>query len=381
MSHKIYTYPDNPRVHKAVIAAKYANVPVEVPAFKWPDDLHTKEFLAKNPLAKVPVLETPQGCIFESNAIMRYFGRKSTQLYGTDDYSAGLVDQWIDFSVNEIELPLNVWVFPILGWMDFHHDATEKAKQDVSKALNILNQHLMHHTYLVGEDVTLADIAVCMALLRGFNLVFDPKFRKPFQAVNRWFTTCVRLPLWQEVLGEVKLAEEMAVAKSAPKQTKKSASALDKLPPSLLHLDDFKKLHGSSQDVRGDAMQFFWKHLDDGYSVWFGEFQQSNELDTKVKAHAVIDGFLHGLQPFHKYGMAAFAVFGDEPALELSVCFLTRGQSLPSDELELEFPKSFSWRKADVSSEADKELIDDFFTKQGKFAGRSSKLSDVKIFK
>lgn len=323
----------------------------------------------------------PQFTYLSSSDLPFLVGRKSTQLYGTDDYSAGLVDQWIDFSVNEIELPLNVWVFPILGWMDFHHDATEKAKQDVSKALNILNQHLMHHTYLVGEDVTLADIAVAMALLRGFNLVFDPKFRKPFQAVNRWFTTCVRLPIWQEVLGEVKLAEEMAVAKSAPKQPKKSASALDKLPPSLLHLDDFKKLHGSTQDVRGDAMQFFWKHLDDGYSVWFGDYRQNSEVDTKAKAHALIDGFIHGLQHFQKYGMAAFAVFGEEPSLELGVCFIVRGQTLPSDISELDSSLSFNWRKADVSSDADKELVDDFFSKQGKFAGRSAKLSDVKLFK
>lgn len=35
-------------------------------------DNKTPEYLKKNPLGKVPVLDTPQGAIWESNAIARY---------------------------------------------------------------------------------------------------------------------------------------------------------------------------------------------------------------------------------------------------------------------------------------------------------------------
>lgn len=41
-----------------------------------------KEILKLNPFGKVPVLETPEGSIFESNAILRYLARHSQGLYG-----------------------------------------------------------------------------------------------------------------------------------------------------------------------------------------------------------------------------------------------------------------------------------------------------------
>jgi elongation factor 1-gamma len=43
-----------------------------------------KEFLKKNPVGKAPMLETPDGILFESNAIMRHFGRNG--LYGVNEY-------------------------------------------------------------------------------------------------------------------------------------------------------------------------------------------------------------------------------------------------------------------------------------------------------
>jgi elongation factor 1-gamma len=286
------------------------------------------------------------------------------------------VDQWIDFSVNEIELPLNVWVFPVLGWMDFHHDATEKAKQDVSKALNILNQHLLHHTFLVGEGVTLADIAVAMALLRGYKLVFDPKFRRPFEAVNRWFNTCITQPFWKDVLGDVVLSEEMAVAKGAPKKHKKPSS-LDSLPPSNLHLDEFKRKLGHSDDIRGDVMKWFWGHLDEGYSIWFAT--HTKKFETHAEASNAIEAVTHALEHFHKYAAASFVIFGEEPSLELAVCFVLRGQDVPAEMNQLEFAKNFTWKKADVSVASTKELIDDFFSRSGGFGG--AKYNDGRLFK
>jgi len=41
--------------------------------------------------------------------------------------------------------------------------------------------------------------------------VLDPEFRKPFQNVNRWFTTLVHQPQFEAVIGKnFKLAETMA---------------------------------------------------------------------------------------------------------------------------------------------------------------------------
>eukprot|EP01047_Picozoa_sp_COSAG01_P047257 COSAG01_NODE_4499_length_4972_cov_95.509542_4_plen_116_part_00 len=73
MALKLYTFPGNPRANKALIAAKYNGIDITIPAgFVMGETNRTPEFLALNPLGKVPTLETPEGGIFESNAIARY---------------------------------------------------------------------------------------------------------------------------------------------------------------------------------------------------------------------------------------------------------------------------------------------------------------------
>lgn len=52
----------------------------------------TPEFKQKNPLGKVPVLITPEGPVYESNAIARHLARTAGKLYGANQHEAALVD-------------------------------------------------------------------------------------------------------------------------------------------------------------------------------------------------------------------------------------------------------------------------------------------------
>ena len=53
--------------------------------------------------------------------------------------------------------------------------ATDKAMEDVKKALTVLNTALLTRTFLVGERVTLADIAVGCNLLMLYKQVSPNK--------------------------------------------------------------------------------------------------------------------------------------------------------------------------------------------------------------
>ena len=54
------------------MAAKYNGVEVNMPAFDYEKDSQADWFKAKNPSGKVPLLDTDNGTVFESNAIARY---------------------------------------------------------------------------------------------------------------------------------------------------------------------------------------------------------------------------------------------------------------------------------------------------------------------
>jgi elongation factor 1-gamma len=416
MALKIYSYPNNSRVYKALIAAKYNGVEIETPPFEFGKDNKTPEFLEKNPLGKVPVLDTPEGPIFESNAIARYVARLGhAKLYGNSAYEAGLIEQWIEFTRSVIELPASAWLYPIFGIVPNNVEATRKAKGDIRKALEILNKYLATRTFLVGERITLADIIVSMNLLNLYTTVLDSAFRKMFYNTNRWFVTLINQPEFKSVIGEVVLCEKMAVApepeyvreeeeeeeeKPKPKQKKqkqpkqpkqapkkkekepeeeeeeeaeskpKAKNPLDLLPPSKMNMDEWKRVYSNTKDL-DKAMEWFWEHYDpEGYSLWFADFKYNDECTQLFMTLNKLNGWMQRLEKLHKYAFGNLLVFGVEPKLEVSCCWLFRGSDVPQEMRESDDFSLYEWTKVDTNDEAQRKKVNEYCTWKGDFGGR-----------
>ncbi|KAJ0874478.1 putative S-crystallin, Thioredoxin-like superfamily, glutathione S-transferase domain superfamily [Helianthus annuus] len=129
----------NKNALKVLIAAEYVGVEVKCPDhFELGVSNKTPEFLKMNPVGKVPVLETPDGVIFESNAIARY---------GESDH--GQIEQWIDFASMEIDLNLLTWLRLRLGLDDYVASIEETSIAALKRALDALNTYLCC-TYFLG---------------------------------------------------------------------------------------------------------------------------------------------------------------------------------------------------------------------------------------
>jgi len=127
-----------------------------------------------------------------------------------------MIDSWVEFCTHELEIPLCSWVLPVMGVFDEVPEATKQAKEDVNRGLDVLNKHLLHNTFLVGHQVTLADICMVCSLVDAMKLVLDPRIRGQFGNVMRWFDLCIRQPEFQAVLGNVQLCEVTQTARGAP---------------------------------------------------------------------------------------------------------------------------------------------------------------------
>lgn len=414
---KLHTYENNPRAQKVLIVAKFAGVNVEVATNA---DFKSAEFLQKNPTGKVPVLETDKGFISESNAIVRFIAREGKHaLYGKSNLDASLIDQWVDFSASEVELPAYAWVLPIQGVIPNNPQATAKAQQDIKKVLQILDGHLYTRTYMVGNTITLADIVLASALLPLYTLVLDPTARKDYVNTNRWFTTIVNQPEVKAVLGEVKLSEKAAVApaaakkEKAPKEAKpapakkeekpapakkekvekpaeddgeedyekdegpKKKNPLDDLPKSSFILDEWKRMY-SNNDTRSVALPWFFEHYDkEGYSLWKCEYKYNNELSKTFMTSNLIGGFFQRLEKLHKYAFGSMIIFGDEPNLTVSGVWLFRGLEVPEDMRACDDFEHYEWKKLDPV--ADRKTIEDYFAWDGELGGQ--KFNAGKCFK
>jgi elongation factor 1-gamma len=102
-------------------------------------------------------------------------------------------------------------VYPCMGIMQFNKQNNERAKDELKHILQLLNDYLRTRTYLVGERITLADIAVASDLFLLFQWIIEPSLREPYPNVTRWFLTLINQKEFQAVLGNsYKLCEKSA---------------------------------------------------------------------------------------------------------------------------------------------------------------------------
>jgi len=178
----------------------------------------------------IPVLETDQGCLFSTNAIARYLAgiRRDVGLAGQNLLEAGTIDSWVEYSVHQLEVPLMTWVLDVTGEQKCGDAVQKMAKSDTDKALNVLNNHLMHCTFMVGHRMSLADVRITCALSAAFKAL--PDFCKACPNILRWYSLCTAQPQVAAVLGAA--APAAAGKKAAPKaDAKPKAEAKSEAKP------------------------------------------------------------------------------------------------------------------------------------------------------
>ncbi|WP_316674977.1 glutathione S-transferase family protein [uncultured Tolumonas sp.] len=128
------------------------------------------EFLAKNPNGKIPLLELENGeCLSESNAILNYLA-EGTDLLPSQVFEHAKVLQWQFFEQYSHEPYIAVARF-INKYLGMPQDRKEEYHQLQSgghKALKVMEAQLKQTPFLVGKNLTIADIS-----LYGYTHVAD----------------------------------------------------------------------------------------------------------------------------------------------------------------------------------------------------------------
>jgi glutathione S-transferase len=145
----------------------------------------TPEFKAKNPNAKIPLLELDDGRVLsESNAILNYLAAGSV-LLPTENFQLGLVQQWQFFEQYSHEPFIAVarFIAKFLGLPEDRRAEFDSKQAGGHKALSIMELQLSKTAFLIGEVMTTADIALYaythVADEGGFELDSYP-------AINAW---------------------------------------------------------------------------------------------------------------------------------------------------------------------------------------------------
>jgi elongation factor 1-gamma len=294
------------------------------------------------------------------------------------DYASIL--KWLSFFNSEVLPPLGGWFRPLLGKDPYNKKSVEESSQRSLKAFKVVEDHLLRHTYLVGDRITLADLFAAGIAARGFEYFFDKEWRKQNPNVTRWYETVINQPIYSAVAQKQEFLDKPALTNVAPKkpeQAKKAepapaAAAADPaaapapkakhpcelLPPTSFHLDDWKR-HFSNHD-EAESLKWFWENvpLKEDYSIWRVDYKYNDELTLVFMSNNLIGGFNARLEASRKYIFGSASVYGQNRDSVIQGAFVIRGQEhLPVFDVAPDY-ESYTFTKLDPEKAEDREYVE-----------------------
>ena len=160
------------------LGLRWETVPVAI----FAGQSRTPEFLAKNPVGAVPVLEAAPGrYIAKSNAILCYLA-DGTRFLPEDRFARAEVMQWLFFEQYYIEPNLGTLRFwTLTNRLEANAALVPGKRAGAERALAALERHLSTHRFLATDAYTIAEIALFaythLGEDAGFNFANYPALR------------------------------------------------------------------------------------------------------------------------------------------------------------------------------------------------------------
>ena len=327
---------------------------------------------------------------------------------------------------------------PITGRDPYNKKNVEESLKAGLKAVHALDEHLLVHTFLVGERMTLADLFTAGMLSRGFQYFFDKQWRSENPNVTRWYETVYNQPSYSAVVGKLEFIDEAIknqpppkAKEDKPKQEKapkavpkpkakeveedddeeedkpapKPKHPLEALPKASLPLDEWKRKY-SNEDTPV-ALKWFWENYNpEEYSLWKCDYKYNDELtmtfmtsnligsfpsplpSAQINKYPLIitiktGGFFTRLEASRKYIFGCASVYGKTNDSVVQGAFVIRGQEAePAFDVAPDYD-SYEFTKLDAKKEENKEFVENMWSwERGiEVEGKEYEWADGKVFK
>ncbi len=179
---RLYTFTITPNNRKVEAFVKHFGLDVEIHHVSFKDkETQSPEYLAINPMGKVPALVDGDFKLWESNAILTYLATRfpQTKALPTDARGRADVDRWLHWQ--------SCHLMPAMGALK---TADEKDLSAVTPLLKILDQQLKGREYILGS-LTVVDFAISAYLMTKLGRQLD-------------YSGCPNVAAWVGRMGNLK---------------------------------------------------------------------------------------------------------------------------------------------------------------------------------
>ncbi|AFZ81396.1 elongation factor 1 gamma, putative [Theileria equi strain WA] len=271
------------------------------------------------------------------------------------------------------------------SWLEFFHNGLFMASRCgkglpadgttdayVGKVVKAINGFLAGNTFLVGESLGVSDLVLVVTLdhlvaeeklLPSFldSLVHLARLTRTVKASDA-FLTFSKMLVTFKATGSL-----FDTPKEAPKDEPKPKvkNPMDLLPPTSFSLDQWKKTYSNCKgDLYSGVMPWLWENFDPaGWTFYFMKYNKlEDECTSEIFTSNMLSGFLQRFETeLRHYSFAVLNVLGSGSAFDIKGVWLVRGTELP--ELITSHPsfEFHSFDKLDVTNEADKKVVADYF--------------------
>lgn len=166
---KLYYSPLSSNSRKARMAAALLDIPLELQNVELPKGAQRlPEFLAVNPMGKVPVLVDGDLVLPESAAIMIYLAesKPDNTLYPAERRVRAEVNRWLFWAASHLSPAATALAFEKVLKKRFFNggepDPVQIQRQEdaLRDLFKVLDAQLAKHPWIAGNTLTLADIAI-----------------------------------------------------------------------------------------------------------------------------------------------------------------------------------------------------------------------------
>ena len=193
---RLYDYAASCNCYKvrlllAHLGIDYERVPVDI----FAGGTLTDEYVRINPMRTVPVLETEEGYLPESNAILTYLA-EGTAYVPDDPWERARVVGWLIYEQTDVVFMVGGLRFRLMvgRWTPDHPEAVRR-REGALEVLQFLDDHLAEDEFLVGGRYTIADIAVYGYSHRAEEAQLD---LEPYPNLRAWFERIESQPGYME---------------------------------------------------------------------------------------------------------------------------------------------------------------------------------------
>ena len=209
------TTPTNPPRQAQALAAMNGHTIEFATDFQMGVTNRTPEFLSKFPLGKVPAFESADGDLHltEGQAIARYAaesGPRAAQLVGGDAKTRAIIEQWSCFAEQELAgnllPPLLMCVFKMAPWDEARYNQCVANFERAAKRVELALQG--GRRFLVGEEITMADVMVVGVLQVAARFVMDKEMIQGLKEVERYVREIMEVKEVKEAFGAPEFCEK-----------------------------------------------------------------------------------------------------------------------------------------------------------------------------